>query len=64
VPNHFSSSEEGSETSENESEGEDDVRPQTSDWQLYSESDGDLARFPYKFFMDFLTLADGTDRFL
>jgi hypothetical protein len=62
VQNDFSSREEDSETSDNESEGEDDVQLATSDWRLYSESDGDLASFSYTFFLDFLTLEDGTDR--
>jgi hypothetical protein len=47
VQNDLSSNEECTETSWNESEGEVKVQLATGDWQQYSESDGDLARFPY-----------------
>ena len=47
VQNDLSSSDKRTETSWNESEGEVKVQLATGDWQQYSESDGDLARFPY-----------------
>lgn len=43
----FSSSEEAIKTSDNESEGEDDVYPTAGDWWPYSEYVGDLEGFSY-----------------